>query len=213
MKECEKFENTIQALIAGNPKLEELEELIGHCKICPDCRDLYEMHRTLAEFGSRFDENESVDFSAFRKSIVQRVVEKNARQSRRGLLSALWAPFTLRPLTATALLAAVFVFGFFLPRSGHQTPSTSMDVTDKAFINASLKDVQKSPYTFSNVAVRYIDSNTVTLSFDVTKRVSIVEPEHSELVKGVLLNSQSNPSFTGAVGHFQSIPAKDRVAF
>jgi len=213
MKDCEKFEDAIQALIAGNPKLEQLEELIGHCRICRECRELYEMHRTLAEFGSRFDEMEPADFSEARRTIVQTAGAKNRRPSRRGLLSAIWVPFTLRPLTATAFLAAVFVFGFLVSRSGNQALSPSTDMADKAFINASLKDMEKSPYTFSSVAVRYIDSNTVTLSFDVTRRISIVEPEHSELVKGILLNSQYNPSFTGAVGHFQNIPEKDRVAF
>lgn len=213
MKECERFENAIQALIAGNPKLEELEDLIRHCKICPDCRDLYEMHRTLAGFGSRFDEMEPTDFSEARRFIVQTAAAQNRRPSKWSFWSSLWTPFTLHPLTATALLAAVFVIGFLIPRSGNQVPSQSIEMADKAFINASLRDMPRSPYTYSNVAVRYLDSNTVTLSFDVTRRLSIVEPEHSDLVKRILLNSQFNPSITGAVGHFQTIPAKDRVAF
>lgn len=212
MKECDRFENAIQALIAGNPKLEELEDLIRHCKICPDCRDLYEMHRTLAGFGSRFDEMEPTDFSEARRAIVQ-AAANNRRPYRRGFWSSLWTPFSLRPLTASALLAVVFAIGLFVARFGNQASAPSMDVADKAFIRASLRDIQKSPYTFSNVAVRYVDSNTVAVSFDIARRVSIVEPEHSEMVKRILLNSQFNPSFTGAVGHFQSIPAKDRVAF
>jgi hypothetical protein len=213
MKDCEKFEDGIQSLIAGNPQLKQLEELVEHCRTCPECRDLFEMHRTLADFGSRFDEMESVDLTDVRRSIVGQIEAQNRRRPRPGWIASLWAPFMLRPLTATALLVIVFGLGLVASRLGSRSPSPSIEMTDKAFINANLRNMQNSLYSFSNVAVRYLDKNTVSLSFDVIRRVAIVEPEHSELVKGILMNSQFNPSFTGAVGHFQSQPSKDRLFY
>jgi hypothetical protein len=213
MKDCDKFEDGIQSLIAGNPQFKQLEELVEHCKTCPECRDLFEMHRTLSDFGSRFDEFESVDLTDARRSIVEKVEEQNRRRSKSSGFTALWAPFTLRPVIATALLAIVFVLGMVVSRIGSRAPSESMDVTNKAFLSTTLKNMQNSPYSFSNVAVRYVDDKSVSLSFDVVRRIAIVEPEHSELVKGILMNSQFNPSFTGAAGHFQNVPAKERLFY
>ena len=213
MKDCEKFEDGIQSLIAGNPQLKQLEELVEHCKTCPECRDLFEMHRTLADFGSRFDEMESVDLTDARRSIVEKVEAQNRRRPKSGWMASLCSPFMLRPLTATALLVIVFGLGLVASRLGSRSPSPSTDMTDKALISASLSNLQNSPYSFSNVAVRYLDRNTVSLSFDVVRRVSIVEPEHSEMVKGILMNSQFNPSFTGAAGHFQNAQPKERLIY
>ena len=67
MKNCDRFENSIQALIAGNPQLDQLEELVEHCKTCQECRDLFEMHRTLTEIGSKLDELESTDHEGARR--------------------------------------------------------------------------------------------------------------------------------------------------
>ncbi|MBN1568357.1 MAG: hypothetical protein JXA73_10965 [Acidobacteria bacterium] len=86
-------------------------------------------------------------------------------------------------------------------------------MTDKALVSASLNNIRNSPYSFSNVAVRYLDRNTVSLSFDVVRRVAIVEPEHSELVKGIIMNSRFNPSYTGAVGHFQTTSPKEKLIY
>ncbi len=213
MKDCEKFEDGIQSLIAGNPQLKQLEELIEHCKTCPECRDLFEMHRTLADFGSRFDEMESIDLTDARRSVVEKVKSQNKRQPQSGWIASLLAPFTLRPVIATALMAVVFALGFIASRLGNRPPASSIEMTDRALVSASLNNIRNSPYSFSNVAVRYLDRNTVSLSFDVVRRVAIVEPEHSELIKEVLMNSQFNPSYTGAVGHFQSTSPKERLIY
>ena len=213
MKNCEQFEDDLQSLIAGNCRLEQLEELIVHCKSCQDCLALYEMHRKLEGFGSRFDELESVDLWAARGSIIQKVMAKAARPSRFRWLNALVSPFTLRPLAATVLVAVFFMLGFAASRYALRSTAPAMEMTDEAFLSARLKDMKHSPYSFTNATVQFLDENRVSLSIDVTKHVVIVEPAHSELVKGILLNSQFNPSFTGAVGHFQNSPPKQKLVF
>ena len=211
MKDCDKFEISIQSLIAGNPQFKQLEELVEHCKTCQECRDLFEMHRTLADLGSRFDELEAVDLEDARRSIVEQIAIRNSNPSRSGWKTFLLSPFTLHPLTATALLAIVFALGLVASRMVGHSPSPQM--TDEAFISANLKNMATSPYSFSNVAVRYVDENRVSLSVDVTKRIAIVEPAQSELVRGILMNSQFNPSITGAVGHFQKKPLNEKFIY
>lgn len=70
---CGKFENDIQSLIAGDPRLEQLEELVEHRKTSRDCRELLEMNRTLMRLGRKFDELESADLSEVRAAIVKKV--------------------------------------------------------------------------------------------------------------------------------------------
>ena len=211
MKDCQKFENAIQSLIVGNPQFKQLEELVEHCKTCQECRDLFEMHRTLADLGSRFDELEAVDLEDARKSIVEQVAARNRNRSGSKWKAVIQSPFTLRPLAATVLLVFVFALGLVASLLVGHAPSAPM--TDEAIIRAILKNMANSPYSFSNVAVRYVDDNRVSLIVDVTKRVTIVEPAHSELVKGVLMNSQFNPSITGAVGNFPNKPPRQNLVW
>ncbi len=212
MKNCEKFENSIQALIAGNPQLDQLEELVEHCKTCRDCRDLFEMHRTLTDIGSKFDELESADLEGARRKIVEQVATKTGRRSRSGWLAALRTPFAMRPLTATALVAVVFILGMVAYHVVDRSSSVPTDWTDEALSNTSLIDAENSPYGFSNVAVNYLNNNRISLEFDVTKRVAIVEPVNSERVKKILMRSYST-SPTGVVGHFQTKSVKGKFFY
>jgi hypothetical protein len=212
MKNCDKFETGIQALIAGNPQLDQLEELVEHCKTCPDCRALFEMHRTLSDIGSKVDELEPADLEGARRSVVEQVVAKTGRRSRSRWFAALRTPFTMRPLSATALMALVFILGMAAYHYVDRFKSVPTDWTEEALSDASLTDAENSPYGFSNVAVNYLNDNRISLSFDISKRVAIVEPANSERVKKILMHSYST-SPTGVVGHFQTKSVKGKFFY
>jgi hypothetical protein len=205
MNECDKFESSIQDLIAGSPRFEQLEAIVEHCKTCAECRELFELHRTLGDLGSRFDEMESVDLDEARMQIIRKVSATGKRPSPWKRIAMAWAPFTLRPLAATTMLAIVFFLGFMVSRMGGRSPLPEIKPSSESFITASLQNIKNSSYTFSNVAVKELHNDQVTLVFDVTKRVEIIQPVHSELVKGILTHSLDNPYATGAVGHFRNI--------
>lgn len=208
MNDCGKFENGIQSLIAGDPELEQLEELVGHSKTCRDCRELFDMNRTLLRLGRKFDELESADLSEVRAAIIKKVSAKRKRHFFPEWIAVLRTPLQLRPLTAIALLAVVFAIGLAASRLGDHPTSPAINMADAALSDDNLMDLENSPYTFSNIAVRSIDNSTVSLSFDITKHVEIVDSTQSELVKGVLMHSLVNPSPTGAVGYFERAPLK-----
>jgi len=213
MKECEKFENGVRSLIAGDPELEQLEELVAHCKTCADCRELFEMHRTLAHLGSRFDALEPVDLARMRMLIVERVTANRRPRSALGWMAPLMVLFRLRPLTAVALLAIVFVLGLAASRIGNNSVPSARNLADGVFPNAGLVDLKNSPYNYSNVTVRLLDENKVALAFDITKRVELVEPAQSEMVKKMLMHALFNPAPTGAVGHFQREAPKGNLVY
>jgi len=210
VKDCDKFENSLQALIAGGPDFEQLETIVEHCKNCCDCRQLFELHRTLGDLGSRFDEMEDVNLDATRAEIIKKVAADGRSRSPWERISALRTPFTLRPLVATAILAIVFLLGFAVSRIGDRSTAPLEEPSTETLISESLRDIGNSPYIFSNVAVKELNSDKVTLILDVTRRVEIVQPPQSELVKGILTHSLANPYTTGAIGHFQNLPSKER---
>jgi len=73
--------------------------------------------------------------------------------------------------------------------------------------------LKNSPYDYSNVTVRLLEGNKVTLAFDITKHVELVEPAQSETVKKMLMHALFNPAPTGAVGHFQTESPKGNLVY
>lgn len=211
MSDCEKFEDSIQDLIAGSPRFEQLESVVEHCRECRECRELFELHRTLGDLGSRFDELETLGLDNARAQIIGKVLATGRpRRSWRYRIASWGAPFALRPLTAAAFLAMVFLLGLAAAHISRRVPLQAENTSDEAFIKARLQNMRNSPYSFSNVAVKAVHKDSVTLIVDVTKRVEIVQPMHSELVKGILTHAPVNPYTTGAIGHFPVIPSKSR---
>ncbi len=204
MKECGRFEKTIEAYIAGEPVAGELEALVEHCKECRSCRELLAVHRDMSDLGARFDELEDPDYDSLRAAVMEQVATTSMkRRPLRGVWANFLAPFSLQPLTAAALLVVVFFIGIV---AGQFRPGTSNGITGplleeinaEAVANRSLSDVEDSPYTYSNVSFRRLDGDRVALGFDVTKHMEVVEPAGSALVKEVLVQSLMNPAPTGS---------------
>lgn len=213
MKGCDGFESNVQAVIEGSPDFGQLEAIVEHCRTCRDCRELFDLHHTLGSLGSRFDEMEDAHLDRTRAEIIRRVAGDGRKRSPWKRISALWAPFQLQPLAATAMLATVFALGFTVSRIGDRSPSPDREPSTETLISESLRDIGNSPYIFSNVAVKELSSDKVSLVLDITRRVEIVQPPHSELVKGILTHSLGNPYTTGAVGHFQSLPSREKTFY
>jgi hypothetical protein len=205
MKECGRFEKTIESYIAGEPVAGELELLVEHCKECKGCRELLAVHRDMSDLGARFDELEEPDYDSLRAGVLERVAmaELKKRRPKRGLWANFLAPFSMQPLTAAALLIVIFFIGivagqFQLSRSNGITGPLLEEINAEAVANRSLRDVEDSPYTYSNVNFRRLNGNQVALGFDVTRHMEVIEPAGSPLVKEVLVHSMMNPTSTGA---------------
>jgi hypothetical protein len=203
MSNCDRFEQTIQAYIAGEPVADDLEPLVEHCKGCSDCRELLAVHRDMANLGAKFDELEEPDFHVLRAQVLEQVARKRMTSARKGLWASFLSPFSLQPLTAAALLAAIFFIGVVagqmrLDSAEGGTPLLLDEMNTEAVANRSLIDVENSPYTYSNVTFRKINGSQVALGFDVSRHVDVIEPVQSDLVKEVLVHSLMNPTHTGS---------------
>jgi hypothetical protein len=203
MKNCDSFEQTIQAYIAGMPLADDLEPLVEHCRECSDCRALLDLHRDMADLGAKFDELEEPDFDTLRARVLEKVARNGLKRRGRGIWASFFSPFSLQPATAAALMVAIFIVGIVAGQMQWSDPNGGTgrlleDINNEAVANRSLGDVTDSPYSYSNVTFRKVNGGQVALGFDVTRHVNVVEPVQSDLVKEVLVHSLMNPTQTGS---------------
>jgi hypothetical protein len=203
VSDCERFEPTLTAYVAGEIDETGLGPMLSHCRDCDACRRVLELHRDLSELGARAAEPDEREFGAMRARVLY-----EAGNRRRG---ASWLRPAFLPLRVAALTAAaglVFVLGIatdrlrqdgVAPVSGHGTTQRLLTAMNAdAASNRTLMDVEDSRFTYSNVAFRRLEQDRVALDFDVTTHVRLVEPERSELVQDVLVQALLNPTSTGA---------------
>jgi len=213
MSDCERFETTIQAYVAGELDDRDLGPLLLHCRACEACRHVLELHRDLAALAARTPEPDEADFDALQARVLGQVGARRRTRTEApgGRRSDGWRLVAGSPLrAAAAMLAAASIFlawlaigriepgrsagsgnGAFPPRLVHA-------ISADAASNRELTDVEDSRFTYSNVSFRRVDRQRVALEFDVSTHVRLVEPVQSELVQEVLVHSLLNPSNTGA---------------
>jgi hypothetical protein len=221
VSDCERFEPTIRAYVAGDLHDTELGPLLAHCRNCKDCRHLLELHRDLIGLASHAPEPNGADFDALHARVLG-AVDRQDRTSRSERVEsparaiAWYLPAGNFTRAAAALAAAVLLFvvglstGRFLsersvtPGNGSATNGNG-GITSRlikamnadATSNRQLADVENSRFTYSNVSFRRLDGDRVGLDFDVTTHVQLVEPAQSEIVREILVHSLLNPSTTG----------------
>ena len=201
--DCARFQEIIEAIVAGAPTSDGADNLARHCRTCPDCVGALEAHQNLSEVGRRFRSVADEDLGELRSRVLTRI--KNP--PRRGWLEAWTTPFRMQPAMAAVFAVVIFVTGIaaaWIPAGGGVAGDVGIDqrlmteITAEAASNRSLIDVEDSRYTYSNVNFRRLDDRRVSMDFDVTTHVNVVEPVESELVKEVLVHSLLNPSNTGS---------------
>ena len=197
--DCVRFQEIIEAIVAGAPTSGGADNLARHCRTCPDCVQALEAHQNLSEIGRRFRAAADEDLSELRSRVLTQI----ASPPRRGWLEMLSTPFRMQPAMAAVFAVVIFLTGIAsawiqVGGDGGADQRLMTDITAEAASNRSLIDVEDSRYTYSNVTFRPLDDRRVSMDFDVTTHVNVVEPAESELVKEVLVQSLLNPSNTGS---------------
>ena len=197
--DCVRFQGIIEAIVAGAPTSGGADNLARHCRTCPDCVQALEAHQNLSEIGRRFRAAADDDLSELRSRVLMQI----ASPPRRGWLEMLSTPFRMQPAMAAVFAVVIFLTGIAsawiqVGGDGGTEQRLMTDITAEAASNLSLIDVEDSRYTYSNVTFRPLDDRRVSMDFDVTTHVNVVEPAESELVKEVLVQSLLNPSNTGS---------------
>lgn len=202
MKKCHEIEDLIKKMVSGDMDPGDLEKLKQHTSICSDCADLLKAHQMLTSSSFPLEKPDDSDFSMMRSSVSERIRNKRKDSAIDKLLenlNSIWA-FLLRPEMAVAALTLIvgFFLGRFMPSNDESfTEGIIKQISVIANENKHLEDIQNSSYRYSNVSLKEIDSNNISLSFEVSRHVDLVGKKDDPVVKEVLAQTLLNPSAVG----------------
>ena len=86
--DCERFQEIIEAIVAGAPAPGAAGNLARHCRTCPDCLQALEAHQNLSEIGRHFRATADEDLGELRSRVLSQI----ASPPRRGWLEMLSTP-------------------------------------------------------------------------------------------------------------------------
>lgn len=186
MTDCQHFEAATLELLAGTLGDEERAALELHAAECTDCCALLDLHQQLLTEGLGIPEPSEFELAMMRRrmrtELERRATFHHPSSQSRSL--GRWRP-TFAAAAALVLLVAGFLAGRWQTRPGDETAWLA-DLEAAAHRSRELRDVQGSPYLFSNVRLRPRGEGRVELGFDVSKHVSLERSTDDALVQEVL---------------------------
>lgn len=211
MAKCRKYEKLIKQLIGGEISREDESLLLRHTEACQHCRELVEAHHRLAADDLDLPDASEQDFVKVRQNVIRAI--RNQADLRRirwyhYIADHITALLT-RPIVAAALAAILFLAGvFFGARNDWLRQSTSSPArqAEADFIkqlnyvaqqNTDLRQVENSPYLFSDVRIRDVNETQVALEFNVSTHLELVRDKNDPLVKEVVAQAVLNPAPLG----------------
>lgn len=203
MEDCQRHHELIAAYVAGEIDFAGLEDLVMHCRGCPDCRGMVELHRSLATMAPDVPEPSAEVFDAMRNRVLDRLEDGWARAGLRGrvpsgirwpkvpLWGALAGWYAAHPVPAAAtailLLAAAGLAGRWSATPRWSDASLVRAVEEQAGRSTGLDGFWDAAFTVANVAVRRTETEDLALGFDVCRHVETRTPRNSPLAREVLL--------------------------
>jgi hypothetical protein len=202
MKKTRELENLIIKLQSGEIGPEEQQRLEELIKEYPNYQPLLKTHQMLAGMSQLLSEPQAAEFKRMRDTVMS-AISRRSRSTRLGKLSD-WLDtlrfYFQRPEIAVAALTLLvgFFLGRLLPPESTASRGFMKQINLIAAENKQLKDVQNSPYRYSNVSFNEIDSQNIALNFDVSTHMELVRPKSDPLVREVISQALLNPVRSGS---------------
>ena len=200
MSGCDGFEDLIERRLAGEPLPDGARaHLAEHLAGCAPCGQLFGFHAWLEREGPAIEEPAPGELAAMRRGVLEeirrdalpRIVARAATPeisgpSRQPLLRRGAARWALLAAAASALLTTGWLLGRASPSSAsiEGLPPSAFGSTD-----ALLNRLESAPYQVSNVSVAPAGNGSVSLTFDVSRRIQVQRPGDDPLVRQALLQS------------------------
>jgi hypothetical protein len=204
MKKCKSYENFLKKYIAGEISAADEKRLLTHIETCRNCREVYQLHHSLVDKKVDVPLPETKAFAKMREQVMRKIRLKRSQVAQPWYLKYLdnLMYYLTKPAFATLLLVVVFMVGFlsrslFLEKTTQSKDYLLKNIKHTAMNNNNLRDLENSPYIFSNVQFREVDDQNIALSFDVATHVELVSLKDDPLVKEVLAQSLLNPEPLG----------------
>jgi hypothetical protein len=203
MKECNDYKEMIQSYIAGEISPTNLDSLYHHCRECPDCGQLWEVHSNLAAAGGELPAPPEDGLLAMRANVLAQISRDEGARSGRIRWWDLGALLRARPVAALPMAAALVVVSIVAGRWSASTPDMNdstilREINQQASRQAGLIDYWDTPFSYTNVSAQPVEGGNLDLSFDVSRRVRFVTPMDSPLAREVLMAAILEPSAMGS---------------
>lgn len=200
MNGCESFRKILERCVSGESTPSDLGALRGHAGGCPECRAVLEIHEELSNAMNDIPEPSDSEFRAMRGAVLAQIRAEAVRSAaeRAGRSRGFWASLMPRPVArpafALAMTIVLLAAGFALGRVSAPAPASDQDlfvsqIAEQATRDTGLSGYWDSPFIFSNVDARKLDSEQLSLSFDVTRHVDLKTSQDSPLAREVLLHA------------------------
>jgi len=202
MNHYREIKKLIKKLQAGVLDPAGREQLNRYLEQHPKYKDLYRIHEVLSNSSVPLPEADTEQLSRMRAEVLRIIRQKEEQvPGRWQLLIEKIRDYGTRPEMAVA--AITLILGFFLGRAlppDTNTPTSDImkTITVLAKENKKLEDIKKSPYIFSNVSMKEVGTNNISLSFDVTTHLDMVGKKDDPLVRDILAQYLLNPTNVGS---------------
>jgi hypothetical protein len=214
MNNCKEYLKLFQKLISGNIGNEEHTRLKKHIELCSECAKLYATNELLIDTKIPIEQASENDFNNMRLQVTEKIRHQQENLFSNKIQKMIESVLIYLKKPEYALAAITLIVGFFLgralpPDENGIAGGFLKQISSIAEKNIYLSDTEKSSYRFSNVSLKEIDENKISMSFDVSTSLDVVRKKDDPLVKEVLTQTMMEPENIGsnlkAISYSESI--------
>jgi len=203
MSKCKEYKILFENLIAGNISENEHSELKKHVGICEECSDLYATSIALTNIDNPAEKANEIDFNIMRQRVIDSIEHKKENSISAKIQKLVDSVNIYLKKPEYAIAAITLIVGFFLgralpPDENGVTGGFLKQISSIAEQNTYFSDTQKSSYRFSNVSLKEMDNDKISMSFDVSTNIDVVREKNDPLVKEVLTQTMMDPENVGS---------------
>ena len=200
MKDCKKYQELIIKLISSGLDTKEKEILDSHTVECHQCAEFLLIHQKLEQNQRHIPIPNPDEFKTLRQKTLRKI-----RLSESLKMGSLWDRKTGlfgRVEFAYGLAAVLLILSVYLSFDSNSQqatmPSGLIEQIDYTAIqHTSLTDIENSPYTYSDIQIKELGDNQISLGFNVSTYIELSRDKNDPLVKEILAQSIINSQQTG----------------
>jgi hypothetical protein len=214
MKNCKEYQSLLEKIIAGDINKNEHAELLQHIDSCSECTRLYSTNKALLQMNKPIDPVSKNEFNTLRLKVIEKINQQNEKSFAIKVQKIIDTMMEYFKKPEYALAAITLIVGFFLgralpPDENGIAGGFLKQISSIAEQNTYLSDTQKSSYRFSNVSLKEMDNNKISMSFDVSTSLDFVRQKDDPLVKEILTQTMLETENVGtnlkAISYSESI--------
>lgn len=201
---CERYEKTMEDLLAGEIEDDSLKDLLAHLEECEPCRRLWDLHDDLSDLAPPMPEPSEHELRRMRRAVLQRLDAE-----RRAPGSVRWLQVAIGGVAAVLFAAAGFWVGqgsvpvrLVAPVADSGSVPEGYElaalINESAAHNEDLAAIEESPFMYSDIRVRDVGDGQVDLAFNVTTHMELTRAADDPLVTEVLVQGLLQPGSLGA---------------